>query len=349
MQFDGVGAAWVQSLVELGLAVQARLVQAHSRPGSDFAEAVAQQGGDTIYGIDRHVEPVIEDVVASWPAEFKPLMLTAEGMGHDGRKRYGPADQPIKYRVIIDPIDGTRNLMFDKRSAWFIAAVAEDHGEATNLSDIFAAVLIELPTTKQGWADTITAVRGQGTRAWRSRIDGSQSAELRLRSSEAATLRNGFGQVSSFFPGTKLLAAELMERIVASTLGAVQPGEASVFEDQYISTGGQMVELIAGRDRFCCDLRPLFFKILQRDAAAAGNRVELAEGLVCHPYDAAAALVATEAGVVITDGWGRQLKQPLDVHTPVHWCGYANESLRRSIEPVIQQWLSQRGIDPGQE
>jgi hypothetical protein len=225
--------------------------------------------------------------------------------------------------------------------------VAEDRGEATTLRETFAAAFVELPTSKQGWVDTLAAERGRGVRARRSRIDNTCAENLPLRPSHARSLLDGFGQVSSFFPGTKVLAAELMERIAAATLGDIQVGHASVFDDQYISTGGQMVELIVGHDRFCCDLRPLFYEILRRDSRAAGAPWSIAEGLVCHPYDAAGALIAEEAGVIVTDGWGRELASPLDVHTPVHWCGYANQSLRSSIEPIIHAWLRERGLEQG--
>ena len=338
---------WPELLLQLGLAVRQRLIDAHCTPSEQFAQPVCREGGDTIYGIDRYVEPVIHEVINSWPPACKPLLLVAEGMGGDGRTHIGPTQQPPVYRLIVDPIDGTRSLMFDKRSAWFIAAVAEDRGEATTLRDTFAAALVELPTSKQGWVDAITAERGRGALAQRSRIDNTCAENLMLRPSQALSLRHGFGQVTSFFPGTKVLAAELMERIAASTLGEIQVGEASVFDDQYISTGGQMVELMVGHDRFCCDLRPLFYEILRRDSRAAGSPVSIPEGLVCHPYDAAGALIADEAGVIITDGWGRKLSSPLDVHTPVHWCGYANESLRSAIEPIIHTWLRDRGLEQG--
>ncbi|MBZ0171467.1 MAG: hypothetical protein K8E66_03730, partial [Phycisphaerales bacterium] len=146
------------------------------------------------------------------------------------------------------------------------------------------------------------------------------------------------GQVTSFFPGTKILAAELMERIASQTLGEVRAGEALVFDDQYLTTGGQLVELISGRDRFCCDLRPLLFEIVRRGGGP------VAEGLTCHPYDMAGLLVAQRAGVIVTDGFGRELDAPFSVDHGVHWCGYANGSLRAAIEPIIQAWLHEHGI-----
>jgi hypothetical protein len=137
-----------------------------------------------------------------------------------------------------------------------------------------------------------------------------------------------------FFPGTHRLAADLMETIAEATPAPACDGEAVIFNDQWISSGGQMAELMVGHDRFCCDLRPLFFDIIDRQSGRATIR-----GPECHPYDIAGMLVAQNAGVVLTDGWGQPLDAPLTVDHGVHWCGYANEELRSQIEPVIQRWL----------
>src|SRR5262249_20724291 len=135
---------------------------------------------------------------------------------------------------------------------------------------------------------------------------GYRSAEmtashpLLIQPSQAENLTHGFGMVSNFFPGTKELSSRLMERIVEQCIGPADVGKAMVFEDQYISTGGQFYELIVGHDRMNADLRPLFYKMRG-----------LATGLCVHPYDVASMLIATEAGVEITDGLGQMLDGPL--------------------------------------
>jgi fructose-1,6-bisphosphatase/inositol monophosphatase family enzyme len=331
---------WIQRLLNLGFSIQRHLHAILIEGDDDLALPVAFEGGDTIFEIDRHVEPIIEREIDAWPSECKPLVLIAEGMGENGRLRFGPLDQSALFRVIVDPIDGSRSLMHDKRSAWFIAAVAEDRGEQTRLSDTFAAVLVELATSKQTWCDAYVATSSIATTGVRTHIGGDNPHPWPSRPSRATTLELGFGQVSNFFPGTKALAADLIERIAAETFGTIKPGQALLFDDQYISTGGQMVELMAGHDRFCCDLRPLFYRILEQ--RSPGHTV--VRGLECHPYDVAGALVAKQAGVVITDGFGRPLQCPYDVHTGVHWCGFANETLAKSIQPIITRWLGEHGV-----
>ncbi len=331
---------WARRLESLGFLIQRHVHEMLTSGDPGLSTPVAEEGGDTIYAIDRRVEPLIEQQIAEWPGACLPLLIVAEGMGHDGRRRFGSPDDSLRYRVILDPIDGTRCLMYDKRSAWFLAAVAVDQGERTGLRDTFASVMVELPTSKQALCDSFAAVRGQPTQGQRTGIGGS-GAQIRLPSpSRSMCLAGGFAQVTNFFQGTKVLAAELMEAIAEAVVPAGRTSTSAVLEDQYISTGGQWVELITGHDRFCCDLRPLFYQILPPESQ------QKFPTLVCHPYDAAGLLVAKQAGVIITDGFGRELNAPLNVFQPVHWCGYANAHLRTTIEPIIQKWLADRGVFP---
>jgi hypothetical protein len=334
------GSIWVEFLLGMGLAVRERVRREMLASTQDLARPAGEGGGDVLYRLDRHSEEAIRAFLAARAATMPPFVLIAEGID-DGRMAVG-SGQP-EYRVLCDPTDGTRNIMYDKRAAWFLAAVAPNRGEATRLADTFAAVLVELPPTKQDWADQFSAVRGQPVRALRVHEGDARTRPVDVQPSGARDLRDGFAHVANFFPGTKVLASELMERIARAGAGPVEPGRATVFDDQYISTGGQMVELMVGHDRFCCDLRPLFHQVMQRSGAAAPT------GLVCHPYDAAGWLVAQQAGVILTDGFGGPLDAPLDVYYPVHWCGYANQELRERIEPVVQGWLAESGIQRAAE
>ena len=328
------------ALLKIGLAVRAHLLATRRAP-EEMARAVGFEGGDVVFAIDRAVEPVIVEALAAWPDELLPVALTAEGMGPDGRRIIGPAGRPIRWHVMIDPIDGTRNLMYDKRAAWFLATVAPAEDGPPSLARCVAAAMVELPTSKQGEADHFVAETDGALAAMRVELATGRGRPLGIGGSRETTLLHGFGQVSSFFPGSHRLAADLMEAIAAAAAPHA-PGGAAVFNDQYISSGGQMVELIMGRDRFCCDLRPLFHRIEEHARPGAGHRQLLA----CHPYDLAGLLLAKRAGICVTDAFGRDLDAPFDVHADVHWCGYANQDLRRLIEPVIQHWLAQRGLQP---
>ena len=130
----------------------------------------------------------------------------------------------------------------------------------------------------------------------------------------------------NFFPGTKVLAARLMEEIALACVGAADVPRGVVFDDQYMTTGGQLYELMVGHDRFNADLRPLFYRMQG-----------MAAGICVHPYDMAALLIARELGIELTDGLGGELDAPLDVDTPMQWAGFANAALRRRIEPVMMR------------
>jgi hypothetical protein len=142
--------------------------------------------------------------------------------------------------------------------------------------------------------------------------------------------------ISRFFPGARDELAAIDEEIVIAALGPVEPGKAHCFEDQYISSGGQLYELLAGHDRFVADLRPLMEQVMSR----RGLRL----GICCHPYDLCSALIAEELGVIITDALGQPLRAPLNVEADVAWAGYANDRIRHQIEPLLQNALRKRGL-----
>ena len=248
----------------------------------------------------------------------------------------GRSEAEAALRVLVDPIDGTRGLMYQKRSAWILTGVAPNRGPSTRLRDVVAAVQTEVPLVKQHLADTLWAVQGEGAGAERfNRLTGERTP-LRLRPSGARTIAHGFAMVARFFPGAREELAAIDEEIVAAALGPVRPGKAHCFEDQYISTGGQLYELMAGHDRFVADLRPLLEGVLARRG--------LALGICCHPYDLATELIAREAGVVVTDPRGAPLDAPLDVEADLAWVGYANEAIRSQVEPLLQAALRRRGL-----
>ena len=130
--------------------------------------------------------------------------------------------------------------------------------------------------------------------------------------------------------------AALDDEIAAALLGPPVPGKAQLFEDQYISTGGQLYELIVGHDRFIADLRSIARGT--QHAAPSTSR-----SLCCHPYDLCTELIARECGVVVTDAHGAPLDAPLNVEADVSWAGYANAGLHATVEPVLQAALKARG------
>jgi len=308
-----------------------------TRKESGLSEIGRSSAADTIYKIDADVDPLLESFCEEWGRQT-PIVVIAEGLvdeaGREVDRRVFPAsvsESDATLRVIFDPIDGTRGLMYDKRPAWTLAGVAPNKGPNTRLRDIEIAVMSELPSSKSGFADVLWAAKGQGAKAVRVDLATDQQQPLPLGPSTASTINHGFATITNFFPGSKVLAGDLSEYLVKQLIGPADVPRATVFEDQYISTGGQFYEMMVGHDRFIADLRVLFYKIQ--------NQVP---GLCCHPYDCATWLVAEEAGVILTNGLGQPLDGPLDVTTGMSWAAFANPALQRAIEPVLTRYLTER-------
>jgi fructose-1,6-bisphosphatase/inositol monophosphatase family enzyme len=316
--------------------IRDRVVEACERfEPEELASISAEEEGDTIYAIDRISESAL---LALFEELAEPIVLIAEGLGSAGQQVLpaGRREEEARWRVLVDPIDGTRGLMYQKRSAWILTGVARNRGTETSLRDIVLAVQSEIPLIKQHLSDVVWATRGEGAQAERhNRLTGERHP-LALGPSRASSIAHGFASVSRFFPGARDELAAIDEEIVEGALGPVKAGKAHCFEDQYICTGGQLYELMSGRDRFVCDLRPLMKPILAKRGTPSG--------ICCHPYDLATELIAREAGVLVTDPRGEALDSPLDTATDVAWVGYANDHIRRQIEPLLQKALARRGL-----
>jgi hypothetical protein len=247
----------------------------------------------------------------------------------------GGEDGTARWTCIVDPIDGTRGLMYDKRSAWVLAAVAPRAPapeRRSRLRDVVAAAMTELPTTRQWSSDQVSGTRGCGrTGLVAHRVDvrtGGRSA-LRLRPSTATDLLHGFASLSKFFPQGKAAMAACEEQLWADLYGHGRRHDVAIFDDQYLSTGGQFMELMAGRDRFLGDLRPL-----------AAAQLGYPPALACHPYDCCTVMLVEEAGCVVTAPDGTPLDAPLDTTSPVAWLGYANRALADHVAPAAKRAIA---------
>ena len=328
--------ALLDTIRALHAEVRDGIVAATERRSAESMAAVDRDGaGDTIYAIDTIAESIV-DRFAEALARDRTFLMVAEGLP-GGRRLYpaGADEAAADCWIVVDPIDGTRGLMYQKRSAWILTAVAPNRGAGTSLRDVELAVQTEIPLVKQHLSDQLWALRGRGAHAQRyNRLTGT-SAPLPLRSSSATSIAHGYATIARFFPGARDELAAVDDAIVRGALGPHAAGKAHCFEDQYASTGGQLYELIAGHDRFIADLRPLLRPLLSRRG--------LPPALACHPYDICCALIAEESGVIVTDASGQPLDAPLDVEAEVAWAGYANGRIRAQIEPLLQAALRERG------
>jgi fructose-1,6-bisphosphatase/inositol monophosphatase family enzyme len=324
------------ALLALQNVIRDAVLAARRSSSSEKLSAISEvTASDTIYAIDKiSEETIIHWFSVNWPKE-EPVELVMEGA-----EGLGPLTFPIgtpalqaRWKCIMDPIDGTRNIMYDKRSAWVLAGLAPQRGPDTRLSDIVIAAMTELPTTNQWRSDQISAIAGagfDGIRAESLNLFTEKREDLLFRPSKATDFRHGFASLARFFPEGKTLTARIEERLWEELHGTGRSNSPLVFDDQYISTGGQLYELLVGHDRMLGDLRPLVFA-----------KLGITSSLVCHPYDACTELILREAGGVVEKPDGSPLDAPLDTVSPVAWIGFANETLARQVRPVLRRILEE--------
>ena len=221
--------------------------------------------------------------------------------------------------------------MYNKRSAWWLAGLAPNRGDETSLRDIDVAVQVEIPTTRAAVADTLLAIRGCGARGETTNLITGERTSFRPRPSGAPTIKEGFASVFHPFPGGKEIFASIEEGLAREIIGGLEASKTAMFDDQYLSTGGQLYELMTGRDRMLLDARV---------CSTNDSNARASPPVMPATYDLCTALIAEEAGVIVTDGRGLPLNAPLDTTTDVSWIGYANEAIRREVEPVLLRLLS---------
>jgi fructose-1,6-bisphosphatase/inositol monophosphatase family enzyme len=317
-----VSGPLVDRLVAVAEAVRADVLAACRAQSVEQLAAYDDRGpGDTSFAVDRVSEQALVALVERHVGE--PVRLLAEGLPPAGVALGG--GEP-GWTLLVDPLDGTRPLAHQKRSAWVLLGAAR--GTGGTLADLEVCVAAEVPTVKAAYADVLSAVRGAGTRGQRVDLRTAQRAPLAVRPSRAPTVEQGYGGVARYFPGARAELAAIDDEVARRVLGPARPGKAQSFEDQYC-TGGTLVELAVGHDRWACDLRPLL-----------GERA----GICAHPYDLAGWRVAAEAGVHVVRPDGGPLDAPLDLTSDVAWAAYANDAVRAQVEPVLQAVLRERGL-----
>ncbi len=318
--------------------IRQRVAEACEPLEFDRASEVVEYGaGDFVYAIDRVSETELVDFVSREIASVVPVVLVGEGLP-SGKVvlPVGADEDSAPWRMIVDPIDGTRGLMFQKRSAWILTGVAPDRGPRTDLRDIRLAVQTEIPLATQYLSDQVWAIAGEGVGAVRWNRFTDQTSPLTVRPSAADSLRHGYATVCRFFPGGRDILASIDDGLAHELLGPRVSGEALVFEDQYACTGGQLYGLMSGKDRFVADLRPLLSGPLRDRGESLGH--------CCHPYDLCTMLIAIEAGVIITDASGEYPTAPLDTSSNVTWIGYANRALQQQVQPILERLLREHEL-----
>jgi fructose-1,6-bisphosphatase/inositol monophosphatase family enzyme len=291
-------------LADVGRAVR-RTVGAG--PLSTDAVVVDARGGDEVFGVDARAEQVLIDTLQALAGEQWPGTLVMEGF--DDPIVIGAAGGPWRY--IADPVDGSRPWLAGKRSAWTLLGAGR---EATSLAELEVGACVELPTIRAAVALVAYAVRRTGSvTAVDDPMAGVMAVAAPLMPSTRTDVERGYVTVARFAPGDKAAIGAWEDAVLAGL---------ETYEDPYLCSGGQLMEVATGRELAVLDPRPLLGSVF-----------------AAHPYDLAAWVVAAEAGVVVEALPPGPLGYPLDTSTPCAWAAYANESIASLLRARVRAHL----------
>lgn len=312
----------------IGAAVREHRDRALATGGADGLMRIASQGaGDVTYGIDVPAEHAL-DLWLDEQARVAPLSLLTEESGWrhrgpDGRGGRGGVRELAGFdhggpRIVVDPIDGTRNLMTDLRPAWTVIGLAGPGASEPRQRDIALGVVREIPESRSSSTRELVAARGLGCTL------GDGKNVRRLDTGSDARADHGYFPFFKYLPTERHEIAAVEARFFERLARIEGADVRNCYDDQYISNAGQLVLLALGTYRMIADLRA---ELAHRRGATT---------LTSKPYDISGALVcANEAGCVVTACDGSALDFPIDVVTPVSFVGWVNEATRARLAPHL--------------
>ncbi|MFT4541569.1 MAG: hypothetical protein ACI841_000219 [Planctomycetota bacterium] len=339
------GRSWRRPLAHLAdrmrTAARSALNEALQQPElSDFATPTGRGVGDWTFALDDGPEAVLSEWLEECAREA-PLSLLTEDAGWRHRGPGPRAGTTVELdgfdhggaRIAVDPVDGTRNLMFDLRPAWSVLSFAGPGPNEPRFADLSAGMVSEIPASGARSYRRLWAVRGAGCERERYELSDDASAGVAapdncVHSGQAlhvdADDRPDNGYFSFFTYDSQLRPT--VARVAASFFARLEKHEgaqlSSCYDDQYISSGGQLALLSQGSYRFVADLR-------STTGEWHGRSTQVAK-----PYDmAGAALCAMEAGAIVESVDGSALDIPIDATTPVDFIAFANPATRARLRP----------------
>jgi hypothetical protein len=269
---------------------------------ADDHRVVRTEGGDDVFGVDARADRVLIEGLHALPVAGTAVV--------EGNERPialdGPPDPRGPWRILVDPVDGTRPYLAGKRSAWVLLGAGRD---ARTLEDLEVGVMVEIPTDRAAWSAVMTATTSGGLAI----VDDDllTGGPPRRRDPAPITgddLHRRFVTVVRFAPGEHGPIGTWADRHLAGL---------EVYDDLAPCSASYVAGLVTGADAAAFDPRPLFNP----------------GGMAAHPYDLAGLVVAREAGCVVEALPPGPLAVPLDTDTPVAWAGYANPAIAARLRP----------------
>jgi len=286
------------ALVALGRRVRDAVRRRLGTDVAGSADVVRVAGGDHIFGIDEVADALLVDALPElgrrWPGRW-----VMEGF--EDPLPVGDATGPWRY--LCDPLDGTRPLLADKRSAWVLVGAGRS---AATLEELELSVVVEVPTSRAGWAMTAWADRWGRLVVLDEDLRTGHTRPVTLTPRASAALEHTFVTVVRFAPGHGEVIGRWADHHLAGLV---------TFDDLVPCSAGQLMGLACGADAAVFDPRPVL---------APGT-------MAAHPYDLAGLWVARAAGAVVEALPAGPLDVPLCVDHPVAWAGYANPAIAERL------------------
>jgi myo-inositol-1(or 4)-monophosphatase len=295
----------VRELVrELALALRERVAP---QLGSHAARAHAggAAGGDVTFAIDADAEELLHEFLSERAPD---VAFYSEDAG-----LVMPTDATPKHVLVVDPVDGTRPALAGLESCC-VSVAAAPYGQDVTMADVSVGCVVEIPSGR-----VFMAERGAGL------LEGGPA-----RLSPNDRLDRMFWTFGYRGRPARPLTEVLAELIDASSVGGATFDLGSAcFDtmcvvdgrlDAYVEPGPLLVEQVPG---------------MRADFERVGGGAVLNNS----PYDvAAAALIAAEAGAVVTDAAGQPFDQrPLLGSDAKFQISVAIASNRRLHEQLVDE------------
>ena len=275
--------------------------------GSATAKGIEGHGasGDTTFSIDQVAEREVEQFLSrrgdiAYYTEDRGLVVLGEP----------------EHILVIDPIDGTRPAAAGLESCCVSVAVAgfARDPEVLTLKDVFIGLVREIKHDA-----TFTALKGSGARI---EIEGSHVIPSLSRKTE---LNNIFWTAGFRGRPAEPLVTVIGELIDLTSVdgGCFDLGSAT-FSITRVVKGEMDVYVDVGQ------------RMAEESEAVRNEFLEVGHGAILnnYPYDlSAAALIAEEAGAVVSDAYGR----PLGTYPLIPMRGGGQMSSIVSANPVLHQ------------
>lgn len=315
---------------ELRNASRTAIEEALAENGLDvLARPMRAGAGDVTFGLDQCAEDVLSrwlDTIARH--ENISLLTEDEGWRHRGPGENGRARELSDFdhggpRIAIDPIDGTRHLMADMRSAWSIVSFAPPGVSEPRMSDLTLGIVSEIPDSRGARWRCLSAISGRGAFfAERALDSGAIFSERRLDTGADARADHGYFSFFRYTPAQRPAIAAIEARFFERLERIEHADVRACYDDQYISSGGQLALVSLGVYRMSADVRGFL-----------GARTRVVPSIATHPYDlAGAVLVAREAGALVDAIDGQPLDFPIDCTTPVSFVAWTNAATKQRLE-----------------